>query len=317
MKIVSTAKMSSRHQKTLTERFPHHTFYFYENIHEAKDDITDAEIVVTYGEDLTGELIETMQRLTWIQVLSAGLDKMPLPSLAEKGILVTNAKGIHKIPMAEYTIGVMLQVARELNVLYEKQKNREWNRTLRVQELYGKTLGIIGVGAIGEEIAIRAKAFGMNVIGISRSGTSKPGCDEMYKQDDVLTVLPACDYIVVVVPLTRETHHLIGRNELLAMKQTAVLINIARGEVVDEEALTLHLQEKKIKAAVLDVFSEEPLPESSPLWGLENCIVTPHLSGRSPFYMERALEIFHHNLNAFDKGQETELLNRIDCSKGY
>jgi len=155
------------------------------------------------------------------------------------------------------------------------------------------------------------------VLGVSRSGTLKSGCDEMYAQKDLLTVLPRCDYIVVIVPLTEETRNLIGRTELEAMKESAVLINIARGAVLDEEALVTHLQEGKLKMAVLDVFSEEPLPKSSPFWQLENCLVTPHMSGRSPFYMERALEIFHHNLTAYDKEAESDMMNVIDCRRGY
>lgn len=317
MKIISTAKMSGRHQEKLVTSYPHHQFHFYASMKEAQADVMDADILVTYGEDLTPENIPEMQKLKWIQVLSAGVDMMPLSLLADRGILVTNASGIHKIPMAEYTFGVMLQVARKMNELYEKQRNSEWDRSIRVEELYGKTLGIIGVGAIGEEIARRAQVFGMKVLGVSRSGTLKSGCDEMYAQKDLLTVLPRCDYIVVIVPLTEETRNLIGRTELEAMKESAVLINIARGAVLDEEALVTHLQEGKLKMAVLDVFSEEPLPKSSPFWQLENCLVTPHMSGRSPFYMERALEIFHHNLTAYDKEAESDMINVIDCRRGY
>jgi phosphoglycerate dehydrogenase-like enzyme len=317
MKIVSTAKMSSRHQEKLSTAFPHHDFFFYASMQEAETDIKDAEVLVTYGEDVTSDNVEEMRNLKWIQVLSAGMDLMPLELLADRNILVTNARGIHKVPMAEYTLGVMLQVARKMNELYENQKDSKWDRSLRVEELYGKTLGIVGIGAIGEEIARRAQVFGMKVLGVSRSGTQKDGCDETYKQEELLNVLPRCDYIVVIVPLTEETYHLIGKKELEAMKESAVLINIARGAVIDEKALADHLQNEKIRMAILDVFSEEPLPASSPFWQLKNCLVTPHISGRSPLYMERALEIFYRNLAAYDKETKADMVNIIDGYRGY
>ncbi|MFT9848686.1 D-2-hydroxyacid dehydrogenase [Aneurinibacillus sp. REN35] len=318
MKIVSTAKMSERHQETLKAEFPGCEFDFYPHMKKAETDVTDAEVLVTYGEDLTPENVGEMRNLRWIQVLSAGMDTMPLSLLADRDILVTNAGGIHKVPMAEYTFGVMLQVARKMNELYEKQRNNEWDRSLRVEELYGKTLGIIGVGAIGEEVARRAKVFGMKVLGVSRSGKPKPDCDEMYTQRQLTDVLPRCDYIVVIVPLTKDTRHLIGREELESMQETAVLINIARGPVIDEEALLSHLRDGKLRMAVLDVFTEEPLPASSPFWKLKNCLITPHISGRSPLYMERALEIFRHNLSIYQGEKKTEdMLNVIDSRQGY
>ncbi|WP_047152386.1 D-2-hydroxyacid dehydrogenase [Aneurinibacillus tyrosinisolvens] len=317
MKIVSTAKMGQRHQHALQEKFAHHDFHFYPSLKEAGGVVRDAEILITYGEDLTPERVMEMTRLHWIQVISAGLDIMPLPALGKAGVIVTNASGIHKIPMAEYTFAVLLQVAREMNTLYENQKNKKWDRTLRVEELYGKTMGIIGVGAIGEEIARRAKVFGMQVLGVSRSGHPKDVCDEMHKQSELLKVLPRCDYVVIAVPLTEETRGLLGKKELEAMRQDAVLINIARGEVVDEKRLIERLVNKQLKAAVLDVFSQEPLPETSPIWELDNCIITPHISGRSPLYMERAMEIFHQNLDLYDKGLKDEMINKIDCRRGY
>ncbi|ERI09638.1 D-2-hydroxyacid dehydrogenase [Aneurinibacillus aneurinilyticus] len=317
MKIVLTAKMSKRHQEKLEKAYPQHDFYFYDRMKEAATDVKDTHVLVTYGEDLTFDNVQDMQNLRWIQVLSAGMDTMPLSLLAERGVLVTNASGIHKIPMAEYTFGVMLQVARKMNELYEKQCNSEWDRSIRVEELYGKTLGIIGVGAIGEEIALRAQVFGMQVLGVNRSGKMKSGCDEMYLQTDLLSVLPRCDYVVVIVPLTEETRNMIGYEEIKVMKENAVLINIARGAIINEEALLEHLRSKKLKMAVLDVFSEEPLPASSPFWQLENCLVTPHISGRSPLYMERALEIFHHNLALYNNEETKDMINVINLRQGY
>lgn len=317
MKVVSTAKMSERHQERFRQSYPNHQFFFFSSMKEAEKEVADAELLITYGEDLTPERVASMLSLRWVQVLSAGLDMMPLSELEGRGVKVTNASGIHKIPMAEYTFGVMLQAARKMNELYTKQQAAEWDRSLRVEELYGKTLGIIGVGAIGEEIARRAQIFGMKVIGVTRSGKPKECCDRMYSHSELATVLPQCDYVVVIVPLTDETYHLIGRTELEQMKESAVLINIARGAVIDENALVEHLKASKLKLAVLDVFSQEPLPAESPFWKLHNCIVTPHMSGRSPLYMERALDILHHNLAFWDKGEQDSMINIIEAGRGY
>lgn len=317
MKIVFTAKISERHQEVLRQQFGQVSFSFFATKEEAGLELESADVLVTYGEDLTEGHIKQYKNLKWIQVLTAGVDKMPLSYLAQSSILLTNVKGIHKIPMAEYTFAAMLQVARNLNEAFQKQQSKKWDNRLRVDELYEKNLGIIGVGAIGEEIARRAHVFGMNVLGVTRSGRDNSFCEKMFTPDRLNQFLPLCDYVVVIVPSTRETFHLIGKDELNSMKSTAVLINIARGSVVDEEALLLHLKEEKIKGAVLDVFSEEPLAENSPLWEMDNCIVTPHVSGRSPRYMERALGVFRENLEQYQRGDFTKLKNIVDCMKGY
>ena len=317
MKIVFTAKISERHQEVLRSQFDQISFSFFASKEEAAVELELADVLVTYGEDLTEGHLKQYRNLKWIQVLTAGVDKMPLSYLDESSILLTNVKGIHKIPMAEYTFAALLQVARNLNETFQKQQRKTWDPRIRVDELHAKTLGIIGVGAIGEEIAKRAQVFGMKVLGVTRSGRENPYCEMMYKPEQLHQFLPLCDYIVTIVPSTRETYRLIGQNELACMKSTAVFINIARGSVVDEEALATHLKEGKIKGAVLDVFTEEPLSESSPLWELNNCIITPHVSGRSSRYIERALGVFRENLEHYHTGNLAQLKNIVDCIKGY
>ena len=284
---------------------------------DAAGEMTEGEVLVTYGEDLSEENLLKFKKLTWIQVLTAGVDKMPLDYLSRSPIQVTNVRGIHKIPMAEYAFAAMLQVARNLNLTYEKQQQGIWEWGIRVDELYGKTLGIIGVGAIGEEIARRAQVFGMKVLGVTRSGKENPYCELMFRSNALSQFLPECDYIIITVPSIPSTYHMIGSKELQQMKASAVLINMARGSVIDEGALIDHLQEEKIKGVVLDVFAEEPLPATSPLWKLKNCIITPHVSGRSLRYMQRALEIFRDNLVFFSDDKQEQMINRIDCTKGY
>lgn len=317
MNILFTAKISEQYQERFKTLFPQHTFRFFSSINEAVDEIEEAEVFVTYGEDLTERNFGLFKKLKWIQVLTAGVDKFPLDLLAKSPVILTNVRGIHKIPMAEYSFAAMLQYARSFSESYIKQREGKWDARMRVDELYGKTLGIIGVGAIGEEIALRARVFGMKVLGVTRSGKENPLCDEMYSTGHLHDFLPQCDYIVIVVPSTPDTYQMISEKEFSLMKANAVFINIARGSVVNEEALLSHLNEGKIKGAVLDVFAEEPLPEDSPFWKAKNCIITPHISGRSPHYMERALEIFQDNLTMFGAGNLDAVKNIIDYTKGY
>lgn len=317
LKIVSTAKMSERHQINLQEGYQMHNFFFYDNMEATPLDVLEqVEILVTYGEDLTSDLIKKMPKLKWIQVLSAGLELMPFKELIERRIQVTNAKGIHRVPMAEYTMSMILQLTRKHYSFYDNQKEGVWDRSLRVDEVYGKTLGILGLGAIGSEIAKRAQAFGMRVLGMRRSEGDAPAyVDELisFKQKEKL--FRESDYLVVLLPLTQHTANFVGNEELQMMKTSAYLINIARGQVVDEESLLQALREEKIAGAVLDVFTEEPLPADHPFWKTERLILTPHVSGRSPYYMQRAIEIFRENLSKYP--QSGDMINVIQLDKGY
>lgn len=312
-----TANLSDRHQQKLTEQFPELQFSFYGSIEQATEALSDTEVLITYGEDLTEDLVtENFPRLKWIHVISAGLEKMPFDIIAKRNIMVTNARGIHQIPMAEYTTGVMLQIVRRQNEIYERQREGVWDRTIRTEELHGKTLGIIGVGAIGSKIAEYAKVMGMKVLGVNRFGQDVPHVDHLFTMEQIDQVMSESDFIVVIVPMTQETMGMIGERELALMKSSAHLINISRGAVVDEGALLKVLQQKRIAGAVLDVFTQEPLPADHPFWKLENLILTPHMSGRSPKYMERALDLFVRNVPVYISGKG-EFTNLIDLQKGY
>ncbi|WP_202081355.1 D-2-hydroxyacid dehydrogenase [Caldalkalibacillus salinus] len=317
MIIVSTAKISTKHQTRLRDAFTGHEFFFYASKEEAYEHhLTQAEVLLTYGEDLTDVDIDQMQQLKWIQVLSAGLDEMPWEALQRHNILVTNAKGIHKIPMAEYTMGMMLQLARRHYEFYDLQKAQTWDRSLRVDELYGKTIGILGVGAIGEEIAKRAKAFGMKVLGLRRSTSEGPTeVDDMIPIEEKSRLFEESDYVVVTLPHTKDTEHFISSDELDQMKDTAYLINIGRGKVVDESALVTALKHHTIAGAVLDVYHQEPLPHNHPLWTLDNIILTPHVSGRSPLYMRRALDIFEDNMRQYP--EVSQMRNVVALDRRY
>lgn len=316
MNIVFTAKLSEKHQMRLQEQYSDLKWNFCESMEEALSD-PSAQVLVTYGEDITQDVIERFSQLRWIQVLSAGVDKMPLRDLDARDIIITNARGIHRTPMAEYTIGVMLSHVRRKYTFYELQKQQLWDRSPRIDELAGKTLGILGAGAIGSEIARKAKAFDMHVIGMNQSGKNAQYFDEMVTFAQIDHMLSVSDFVVVVLPLTSETHNMIREEHFRQMKSTSVFINIARGAVIDERALMKALEEGWIAAAYLDVFAEEPLPQNHPLWTLPNCWITPHISGRSPLYMSRALQIFEHNLDQFIAGHLSNMINRVDTVKGY
>lgn len=314
--VVSTAKMSEKHQRLCKETFPEVRFSFFNEISEALHTLPDADVLITYGEDLTTEVIDKCIKLRWIQVISAGLELMPFQALQNKNIHVTNARGIHAVPMSEYVMAVLLQITRCTIPLMAQQRAKQWDRSIRTSELAGKSIGIIGAGAIGQAIAGRAKAFQMKTIGCNTDGQLRPHFDQMLQTKQVGELLAHSDFVVVTVPLTSETYHWIDEQKLRMMKSSAYLINIARGAVVQESALLKLLQQEKIAGAVIDVFEQEPLPSEHPFWDLPNVILTPHLSGRSPLYMTRAMEIFIHNMKVY-QNQMTDWINPIDLSKGY
>lgn len=316
MNILSSAKISEKHRTRLRERYPDSTFIFSRDMDEARQHIDNAQILMTFGEDLTDELIDEASRLKWIMVLSAGVDKMPFKVINDRNIMVTNARGIHKYPMAEYAISMLLQVNRQAKQMMENEKANKWDRSVRMQEMTGKTMLIAGTGAIGQEVARLARAFRMNVNGVSRSGRSVEYFDRTVKQDELESVLPGTDYVVSVLPSTSETKHFFTYDHFRIMPDHTVFLNMGRGDVVQEKTILKAVREGELAHAVLDVFEEEPLPEDHPFWQEENVTVTPHLSGVSPFYQKRALEIFEENLQTYLNGG-TDYVNKMDVTRGY
>ncbi|MGM7703300.1 D-2-hydroxyacid dehydrogenase [Pseudalkalibacillus sp. Hm43] len=316
MFIVSSAKIRSRIKDQLTKDYPDIQWQFCQNIEEATPYLPEADILLTYGEDLKPESIQVATNLKWIHVLSAGLDKMPFQAIKERNMLVTNARGIHQVPMAEYTIGMMLQVTRNLALIHENQKDKVWNRRVKMEELHGKTIGVLGAGAIGSEIARLSKAFRMKTIGVNRSGNPADHFDETMKISELDSLLQEVDFLVSVLPRTKETHQLLKKEHFEQMQEHAVFINIGRGTTVDQDGLVEAMRENQIAHAVLDVMEEEPLPEDSVLWEMENVTVTPHISGITPQYQDRAFEQFLSNLRVYRTG-EGNYMNKIDVNRGY
>lgn len=315
MKIVSSDRIKRSIQKNVKEKYPEIEFVFCKNIDEAEPELKDAEVLLTYGDDITDSHIEQAYNLKWIMVMSAGIERMPFEKIEEKQILLTNSSGIHAIPMAEYTIANMLNVYRQVPVLLKNQENRVWDR-IKMQEISGKTIAVIGAGAIGKEIARLSKAFRMTTLGYNRSGRQAENFDEMFSGDQLNELLPRADFVVSVLPGTKATENLFGKEQFKAMKKEAVFINIGRGSTVCEKALIEALHNGEIAHAVLDVFKKEPLDDNSSLWDMENVTITPHVSGVSPAYQHRVFEIFEHNLSVYRSGNGN-YMNQVDLKRGY
>jgi phosphoglycerate dehydrogenase-like enzyme len=243
-----------------------------------------------------------IEALRWFHTFSAGVDSPAFQVIIERGALLTNSSGASAPSIAQYVLAMMLDRAKQIDDWREQQKRHEWTQ-LSPNELTGQTVGIIGTGAIGGEVARLAKAFRMHTIGMRRSQRKTPHIDEQVTPRRLSQLLKHSDFVVLACPLTKDTEGLIGERELRAMKPTATLINVARGRVVVEGALIRALEEGWIAGACLDVFTFEPLPDSSPLWNLPNVIITPHNSGPSPLNMERAMAIFLDNLARFAAGK--------------
>lgn len=294
--------------------FPEVQFFFNKKADEVS--IEEYEIIVTYGEDITPEVLDRATSLKWLMVASAGVEKMPLAEIAASGIVISNVRGIHKTPMAETVLAHILSLGRALPTLAEQQSRKEWNTKVRQSELRGSTALILGPGAIGSEIGRLLQAFGVRTIGCNNSGDPAQFMDETIQFDGLLSKLPEADIVVSVLPSTAKTKGLLTERHFQTMKESAVFMNFGRGDLVKESILVKALKNGEIGHAVLDVFEKEPLPAESELWDLSNVTISPHVSSHSGKYIERALEFFTENLEKWQTG-DRKLTNLIDPEKGY
>jgi phosphoglycerate dehydrogenase-like enzyme len=265
----------------------------------------DAEVAYFSEDFWTGETnrrlvpqLFALANLRWFHSFSAGVDHPAFRVIIERGTLLTNSPGTSSPAIAQYVLGMMLRVAKRMDVWAGQQRERVW-QPLPTDELTGMTAGVIGLGTIGGEVARLAKAFGMRVIGCRRRQRRPRHVDELVPPERLRDLLARADFAVLAVPLSSHTENLIGEAELRAMQPHAWLINVSRGQVVDEDALVRAIKERWLAGACLDVVREEPLPPESELWSLPNVIVTPHNSGWSPLNQERNLELFLDNLRRY------------------
>ncbi|MCW3098998.1 MAG: Phosphoglycerate dehydrogenase and related dehydrogenase [Chthonomonadaceae bacterium] len=289
---------------------------------EAKAQIGEAEIVVSGH--VSEELLEAAPHLRWIAFWSAGMDGKINETMRARNLALTNASGVHGPNIAEHVLGFMLMFIRELHLHMRSQVAGVWTRNgnsqrLGANELAGQTLGIVGLGRIGEALAARAKACEMRVVATKRDPNARYEAsvvpDALYPPEELPRLLAESDHVCIALPYTAETHHLFDAALLAHMKPTAYLYNIGRGKVVDETALIEALRAGTIAGAGLDVFETEPLPADSPLWKMENVILTPHTSGVTPYYFTRFAALFTENLRRYLNDQP--LQNLYDPERGY
>ena len=300
----------SEYHAGLKERFPAVQFDVVDHHTKAMACIADTDVLVTFGPMLHDDVLKAAKKLKWIQALGTGVDGiLDRPSLG-KDVIVTKMHGFHGPPVSEAAMMAMLALARDLPRVVRSQAQKKWER-FPAKTLHGKTVGILGVGAIAETLAPMCKAFGMRVVGITSVPRKAAGFDEVRRRQDIVEVVRDLDFFVLLTPLSPETRGIVGTQVLSAMKRTAFLVNVARGGVVDEEALFNVLKAKGIAGAALDVFGTEPLPPESPLWDLPNVIITPHAGGFFDGYPKHALPVIEENLRRFMAGDTSNMLNLV------
>ena len=278
--------------------------------------LADAEILLAFGQTDLAPLLPRAPKLRWVQSLTAGVDGfIACDAFRDSDILLTNVRGIHGIPIAEHVLGMMLASSRRLFVAHDQQGKHQWKNLKGIDEIYGKTAAIIGLGSVGRTVASRLRAMGMTILGIKQAMTEGTDVDRLYLADALFDVLPMADFVIVTLPLTPKTENLFAKKAFSAMKPSAFFINVSRGPIVNEADLVDALKNSIIGGAGLDVFREEPLPEDSPLWDAPNLILTPHHAASSPRYMERAIHVFAENLRAYP--DTASMFNLIDKRRGY
>lgn len=281
---------------------------------EAPPHFAEAEIVAAFP--MRVPELSLLPSVKWIHSFSAGVDKILTPEVVASSVIVTNSSGVHATPIAEHLIGFLLMFTRGFSAALRAQEKRQWLRDATPDELFGKTVLVVGLGEIGTEFARLAAQFGTRIWAVSRSGKGKPAFVLRLETPDMLdAMLPEADFVAITLPGTSETHHLFDAKKFALMKPSAVLLNIGRGSIVREADLIDALQAGTIAGAGLDVFEQEPLPPESVLWDMENVIITPHNSGLSHRYMDRAVELLCDNLRAYLKGEVPGTL--VDKRLGY
>jgi phosphoglycerate dehydrogenase-like enzyme len=283
----------------------------------------DADVILYSG--LTGKTItfseiwEHAPRVKWVHSLSAGVEKMLTPEFVESPVPLTNARGVFKRSLAEFAVLGMLYFYKRVRRLVENQRAHQWDN-FAVDFLNGKTLGVVGYGEIGRECAILAKALGVKIYAVRRNpelSANDPVLDRIFPSSELHAMLSEVDALVAAAPLTPETKHMLSDKEFSVMKPTAIVMNVGRGPVIDESALIRALQDKRIAAAALDVFEEEPLREDNPLWEMENVLISPHCTDRTqnPDWLDLSMQRFIDNFQRYTKGEPLE--NVVDKKAGY
>jgi len=287
---------------------PSINFAVARNVDEALDRCAEADVLLAMAHDVSDELVARMPCLRYLCALSAGLDRLETLKELKPDVRVTSARGIHGPQMSELAFLSMIALSRDFARLQRNQHDHVWERWPQ-HLLYKKTAVIAGIGPIAEEMAARFVAFGMRVLGVSDARDAAPNFEKLYKRAQLPQAASEADFFIVLVPLSAKTRHLIDETVLRAMKPTSILVNLARGPLIDESALIKCLQKGRIGGAALDVFEAEPLPKDSPLWDMTNVIITPRIGGMSEMYAEQVLPLVVHNLRCYAEGRYAEMKN--------
>ncbi|MEF8800500.1 MAG: D-2-hydroxyacid dehydrogenase [Halolamina sp.] len=297
---------ASEHAAALRDRLPDADIAVAETPDEERELVEKARIISGFNMDEA--LIERADEMELFACCFAGYGHLPLDSFEERGVPVTNASGVHGPNIAEYVIGALVSMARNFNQAHRQQDERVW-KTFGSRELNGSTVTVVGLGAIGQAVVERLEPFGVETIGVRYTPEKGGSTDEVLGFDEIHDALARTDALVLACPLTDETEKLVDYDAFRTMQPHAHLVNIARGGIVDTDALVNALRSHHIEAAFLDVTDPEPLPRDHPLWGFNNVQITPHNAGHTPKYFERLADITAENYRRLERGEE--LKNRV------
>jgi phosphoglycerate dehydrogenase-like enzyme len=300
----------------LKENFPQIDIVHLSSYEKVEDHLRDAEIVITWS--LRPEQFAIARALRWIHSPAAAVHQLMFPELVNSDVLVTNARAVHAPVVAEHVIALLFALAKEIPQALRLQQKHLWGKdVLKPSELAGASLGLVGLGSIGHEVAKRASALGMRVLAVRKSAEKETveGVERVFPAPQLDRMIEEADYVVIAAPRTPETDKLFDARRISKLKPGACLINVSRGALVDEAALAAALQNKTFAGAALDVFAEEPLRPDSPLWDLENLLITPHSAAVTDKLWDRHYDLVHENLRRFLAGQP--LLGLVDKQKGY
>ncbi len=280
----------------------------------------DATIIYNWSGSLSllRDVFAVCPRLRWIHSRSAGLEQVLFPELIASNVILTNASGVFSPSLGEFALAAILYFAKDLRRMIRNQMAGVWEQ-FDVTMISGQTVGIVGYGSIGREVATRARALGMRVLAFRRNALKSAAdgslLDQVYGSGQLREMLPQCDYIVETLPLTQGTRGLIGQSEFDTMKRNAVIINLGRGPTIDEQAMIAALSGHKIRGAALDVFDHEPLPQGHPFYQMENVLLSPHCADHTPDWLDNSMRFFLEQLDRFTRGEP--LLNVVDKTQGY
>lgn len=303
--------------QTLKELAPDYKLIKGWEMDEKEIPLKSVEIIYGWTGQRSEELLtDDKHTLKWVQGKAAGVDFLDLEKLERNKILLTNGSGIHSIPIAESVFGMLLSYARGIQTAVKNQQTKTWEKVDKLMELHEKTIMIVGTGKIGVEVGRLAKAFNMKTIGVNRSGRDVDYMDQLIKQPELKEQVKQADIVVNILPHTDQTHYFFNEDIFSQMKEGTLFINVGRGPTVKTDDLIKALDNGKLAFAGLDVFETEPLPENSELWGREDVLITPHITGIAEHFKKRLFAIFEENLKAYLAGEDLPR-NLIDYDQQY